>query len=119
MITFLRDVSLGRFPIMCVVYFLGSCSSVDSYVELRNRFIESIGESKLGELKPMLLNGSYIGLYQSCSRILAENNDGQDIKSLVEDIDSLHKVNLESVEGLDDKQEIERVLNYLNEELCF
>ena len=113
----MRDESLGVFPIMCMVSSLDSCSSVDSYMKLRNRFIESVGKSKLGELKPMLLNGSYIGLYQSCSRILAENNEGQDIKSLVEDIGSLHKVNLKSVKGLDDKQEIERVLNYLREEL--
>jgi len=45
---------------------------VDSYVELRDRVIEPVGESKLGEPKPMLIDGSYVGLYQSCSRILAE-----------------------------------------------
>jgi hypothetical protein len=113
MITFLRDVSFGMF----VISFLESCSSVDSYVELRDRFIESVGESKLGKLKPMLVDGSYVGLYQSCSKILAENNDGQDIKSLVEDIGSVHKVNLESAEDLDNKEKIERVISYLKEEL--
>ena len=56
-------------------------------------------------------------MYQSCSRLLAANNEGQDIKSLVEAIGSVHKVNLESVENLDNKDEIERVIRYRKEEL--
>ena len=40
------------FPIMCVVSFLENCSLVDSYVDLRDHFIESVGESKLVGLKP-------------------------------------------------------------------
>ena len=56
---------------MCLVSFLESCSSVDSYVELRDLFIESVGESKLGEPRPMLIDESYVGLYRSCPRILA------------------------------------------------
>jgi hypothetical protein len=115
---FARRLSRG-FPIMCVVSFLKSCSSVDSYVELRDRFIESVGENKLGTLKPMLIDESYVGLYQYCSKILAANNDGQEIKSLVEDIGSVHKVNLESIEDLDNKESIERVIRYLKEELLF
>ena len=35
------------FPIMCVMSFLESCSPADFYLELRNQFIESVGESKL------------------------------------------------------------------------
>ena len=73
---------------------------MDSYVDLRDQFIESVGESKLGELKPYLVDGSYVRMYQCFSRILAENNGGQDIKSLVEAMGSVHKVNLESVEDL-------------------
>ena len=38
--------------------FLESCSSVDFYADLRDQFIEAVGESKLGELKPQLLDGS-------------------------------------------------------------
>ena len=86
-------------------------------MELRNRFIESVGESKLGELKPMLLNGSYIRLYQFCSRILAANNGGQDIKLLVEAMGSAHRAKLESAEGLDNEHGMERIVNYLEEEL--
>jgi hypothetical protein len=53
-------------------------------------------------------------MYQCCSRILAENNGGQDIKSLVEAIGSAHRAKLESAEDLDNKKEIGR---YLKEEL--
>jgi len=109
MITLLRDLCRGR--------FLESCSSVDSYVGFRDRFIESVGESKLDELKPLLVDGSYVKMYQYCSRILAENNGGQDIKSLIEAIGLVHKVKLESVEDLDNKEEIERLISYLKEEL--
>ena len=89
------------FPIMCVVSFLEGCSSVDFYVALRNKFIDSVGQSKLSELKPFLVNGSYVQIYQACSSILAENNNGQDIKSLVEAI--AHRVNLENSEALNDE----------------
>jgi hypothetical protein len=47
------------------------------------------------------------------SRILAENNGGQEIKSQLDAIGSAHKVKLESVGGLDNKEEIERLTNYL------
>ena len=40
--------------------FLENCSSMDFYADLRDKFIEAVGESKLGELKPQLLNGSFI-----------------------------------------------------------
>jgi|TARA_B110000971_G_scaffold217166_1_gene253489 hypothetical protein len=99
---------------MCVVSFLESCNPVDFYVSLRNQFIDSVGERKLSELKPQLVDGSYVRMYQCCSRILAENNGGQDIKSLVEAIGSAHRAKLESAEDLDNKKEIGR---YLKEEL--
>ena len=69
------------------------------------------------KLKPQLVDGSYVRIHQSCSRILAENNGGQDIKPLVEVNGSVNKVNLKSFEGLDNKQEIEGVIRYLKEEL--
>ena len=99
---------------MCVVSFLESCNPVDFYVSLRNQFIDSVGERKLSELKPQLVDESYVRMYQCCSRILAENNGGQDIKSLVEAIGSAHRAKLESAEDLDNKKEIGR---YLKEEL--
>ena len=85
------------FPIMCVMSFLESCSSANFYADLRDQFIEAVGESKLGELKPQLLDVSYVRTYQYCSTILAENNDGQDIRSIIESIGSVHKANLKSV----------------------
>ena len=42
-----------------------------------------MGESELREIKPQLLDGSYVRTYQYCSTTLVENNDGQDIKSLI------------------------------------
>ena len=102
---------------MCVMPFLESCSSADFYADLRDQFIEAVGESKLGELKPQLLDGSYVRTYEYCSTILAENNDGQDIRSIIEPIGSVHKVNLKSVEGLDNENELDRVISYLKEEL--
>ena len=104
------------FPIMCVMYFLEN-SPTDFYVDLRDRFIEAVGESKLSELKPQLLDGSYVKSYQYCSTILAENNDGQDIQSIVESICSVHKANLKNVKGLDNENELDIVINYLREEL--
>ena len=80
-----RRLSMA-FPIMCVVLFLESCSLVIFYASLRNQIIDSVGESKLSALKPQLVDGSYVQIYQGCSSMLAANNDGQDIKSLVEDI---------------------------------
>lgn len=56
-------------------------------------------------------------MYQCCSRILAENNGGQDIESLIETIGSEHKIKPESVGGLGNKQEIERLINFLKEVL--
>lgn len=39
------------FPIVCVMSFL---DSADFYADLRDQFIEAVGESKLGGLKPQL-----------------------------------------------------------------
>jgi|TARA_B110000483_G_scaffold154325_1_gene183376 hypothetical protein len=103
------------FLIVCVVSFMESCSSVDFYIALHNQFIDSVGESKLGDLKPLLVNESYVKFYQVCSSRLAENNGGQDIKSLVEAIGSAHRAKLESAEGLDNEDGIERIINYLEE----
>ena len=85
------------FPIMCVVSFLEGCSSVDFYADLRDQFIEAVGESKLGEIKPQLVDGSYLIAYNYYSEILAVNNDDQDIRSIIESIGSVHKSNLKSV----------------------
>jgi hypothetical protein len=49
--------------------------------------------------------------------MLAANNGGQDIKSLVEAIGSAHRVKLENAEGLDNEDGMERIINYLKEEL--
>tara|TARA_B110001452_G_scaffold263899_1_gene266046 strand:+ start:1115 stop:1270 length:156 start_codon:yes stop_codon:yes gene_type:complete len=49
--------------------------------------------------------------------MLAANNGGQDIKSLVEAIGSAHRVKLEKAEGLDNEDGMERIINYLKEEL--
>ena len=38
-------------------------------------------------------------------------NGGQDIKLLVETIGSAHKIKLESVGGMDNKEEIKRLIN--------
>ena len=54
------------FPILCVMSFL---DSVDFYADLRDQFIEAVGESKLSELKPHLIDGSYVRTYQYCSEI--------------------------------------------------
>ena len=109
----LGDVSQGRF-LLCVLYPLESCNSVDFDADLRDQFIDYVGESKLVNLKPQLVDGSYVQIYQVCSSMLAENNGGQNIKSLVEAIGSAHKAALESAEGLDG---MERIINYLEEEL--
>ena len=50
--------------------------SVDFYADLRVQFIEAVGESKLGGLKPQLIDESYVTTYKYCSEILAVNNDG-------------------------------------------
>lgn len=60
---------------MCMVPFLENCSS-----DVRDRFIESVGESKFAELKLYLVDRSYIHTYHCLSEILAANNEGQDIK---------------------------------------
>jgi len=85
------------FPIMCIMSFLEDCSSVDFYADLRDQFIEAVGESKLGEIKPQLVDGSYLIAYNYYSEILAVNNDDQDIRSIIESIGSVHKSNLKSV----------------------
>ena len=99
---------------MCVVFFLESRSSVDFYAGLRNQFIDSIGESKLGNLKAQLVDGSYVQVYQGGS---AANNGGQDIKSLVEAVGSAHRAKLKSAEGTDNEHVMERIVNYLEEKL--
>ena len=101
------------FPIVCVMSFL---DSVDFYADLRDQFIEAVGESKLGELKPQLIDGSYIRTYQYCSEILAENNDDQDIRSIIESIGSVHKANLKSDESCSEN-ELKKMIGCLKEEL--
>ena len=86
------------FPIMCVMSFLEN-SPTDFYADLRDRFIEAVGKSKLSELKPELLDGSYVRAYKCCSEILTENNGGQDIRSIIESICSVHKANLKMLKG--------------------
>ena len=54
-------------------------------------------------------------MYEACSLILAKNNAGQDIKTLVEAIS--HRVNSEKAEALNDEGYMERVIKYLQEEL--
>jgi len=90
---------------------------VDFYADLRDQFIEAVGESKLGERKPQFLDGSYVRTYQYCSKILAENNDDQDIRSIIESIGPVHKVNLKSVEGPDSENKLDKMIDYLKEEL--
>ena len=80
---------------MCVMSFLESCSSEGFYAGLRDQFIEAVGESKLGELKPQL----------------------QDIKSIIESSGSVYKDNLKNVKGLDSENGLDRVVNYLREGL--
>ena len=104
------------FPIMCVMSLLDN-SPTDFYADLRHKLIEAVGESKLSELKPELIDGSYVGAYQYCSTILAENNGGQDIQSIVESICSVHKLNLKNVKRLDNENDLDMVINYLREEL--
>jgi hypothetical protein len=105
------------FFIICVMSFSENCSSVDFYADLRDKFIEAVGESKLDELKPQLLDGSYVRTYQYCSEILAVNNDDQDIRSIIESTGSLHKVNLKSVEGPYSENELDKMINCLKGEL--
>ena len=106
---------------MCVVSFLDKWSSVDFYVSLRSQLIDSVGESKLSSFKPQLVDGSYVQIFQACSRMLAINNGGQDIKSLVEAeaIGSEYKAKLECVEGLslNNEDDMKLIINYLKEEL--
>lgn len=49
-------------------------------VDARDRFVEVVGESRFSVLKSMIIDGSYIELYQFSSSILAANNNGEDIK---------------------------------------
>ena len=82
---------LRAFPIMCVVSFLENCGSVDSPLDLRDQFIESVGESKLAELKLELVDRSYIQMYGCLSSRLAPNNGGEDIKLELESLCSKYK----------------------------
>jgi len=98
------------FPIVCVMSFL---DSVDVYAELRDQFMEAAGESKLGELKQHLLDGSDVRTYKYCSEILAANNNDQDIRLIIESIGSVHKANLKSVEESYSENELEKMINCL------
>jgi hypothetical protein len=95
------------FPIFCVMSFL---DSVDFYADLRDQFIEAVGESKLSKIKPYLIDRSYVRTYNYCSEVLSKNNDGQDIRLIIDSISSAHKV-------VDEEYELERMLNCLRREL--
>ena len=101
------------FPIVCVMSFL---DSVDFYTDLRDQFIEAVEESKLGELKTQLIDGSYIRTYNYCSEILAENNDGQDIRLIIESVGSVQKASLKSEESCSEN-ELKKMISCLKEEL--
>ena len=101
------------FRIVCVMSFL---DSVDFYANLRNQFIEAVGESKLGEVKPFLIDGSYVRTYNYCSKILAANNNDQDIRSIIGSISSVHKANLKSGESCSEN-EVKKIINRLKEKL--
>ena len=58
------------FPIICIVVFLENFD-----VNVRDRFVESVGESKVAELNPLVIGGSYIEMYPYLLRMLAANND--------------------------------------------
>ena len=66
-----------------------------------------------------IVDGSYVQIFQGCSNMLAANNGGQDIKSLVEARGSEYRAKLECAEGLslDHEDGMERIINYLKEEL--
>ena len=78
---------------MCMIYFLENC---DCDVNIRGRFIKSIGESKLAELKPYLVDGSFINMFQCLPTILVSNNNAKDIKSILENLGSTYKTSIES-----------------------
>lgn len=101
------------FPIICVMSFLENRSSVDFYADLRDQLIEAVGESKLGEIKPQLIDGSYVRTYKYCSEILAANNDNQDIRSIIESIGSVHKANLKGVEEWYSENELKKMIDCL------
>ena len=111
---YISAIRLSRmFPIFCVMSFL---DSVDFYADLRDQFIEAVGESKLSEIKPYLIDRSYVRTYNYCSEILAENNDDQDIRLIIESISSAHKATLVDEESCDE-YELERMINCLRREL--
>lgn len=60
-------------------------------VDVRDRFVEVVGESRFSVLKPMIIDGSYIELYQFSSSILAANNNGEDIRLKLESLGSKYK----------------------------
>ena len=75
-------------------------------------------KSAIAELKPFLVDGSYTQMYQHLSTILAPNNDGRDIKSLVENLASTYKTKLENGEDPENsKEERDLLIKYLTEEL--
>ena len=107
-------IPLSRiFPILCVMSFL---DSVNFYGGLRDQFIEAVGESKLGELKSQLMDGSYVKTYEYCSEILAENNNDQDIRAIIDSIGSVKKANLKGEEPCSEN-ELKKLINCLKEEL--
>ena len=70
------------------------------------------------KLKPFLVDGSYVRMYQCCSTILATNNDDRDIKSLVENFASTYKTKLGNGEDPENsKEERDLLIKYLTEEL--
>jgi len=101
------------FPIVCVMSFL---DSADFNADLRDQFIEAVGESKLGKLKPLLIYGSYVITYKYCSEILAENNNEQDIRPIIKSIGLVHKANLKSEESFSEN-ELKKMIGCLKEEL--
>jgi hypothetical protein len=83
-------------------------------VDVRDRFVESVGESKFSELKPMLIDGSYIEMHQWLSSILTANNDGEDIKLKLKNLSSRYKS--ESDELFNEKQK-DLIIRHLEKEV--
>ena len=55
-------------------------------MDLRDRFIELIGESRFSELKAMIEKGYHIGLHQCLSNVLTLKNGGENIKLKLESL---------------------------------
>ena len=58
------------FPIIYIVVFLENFD-----VDVRDRFVESVGKSIVAELNPLVIDGPYIEMYQCLLRMLTANND--------------------------------------------